>query len=101
LMNSDLRRLPFLVKLSRATRGIINQNFLIGVVFIIGGLSLAAYGTLTPIVAAILHNAGSLMVIFNSARLLREGEELEPFRSANTQENTGETTSSPAFPQIA
>jgi hypothetical protein len=29
--------------------------------------------------AAILHNVGSLFVVFNSARLVRQGEELEPF----------------------
>ncbi|TSA41031.1 MAG: cation-translocating P-type ATPase, partial [Verrucomicrobiales bacterium] len=55
LMNNDLRRLPFLVKLSRSTRTVINQNFLFGVFFIIGGLSAAAFGWLNPIVAAILH----------------------------------------------
>lgn len=82
LMNNDLRRLPFLVKLSRMTRAVINQNFLFGVFFIIGGLSLAAFGKINPIVAAIMHNAGSLIVIFNSARLVRQGEELEPFVGA-------------------
>src|ERR1043166_3580788 len=82
LMNNDLRRLPFLVKLSRSTRAVINQNFLFGVGFIIGGLTLAAFGKINPIVAAILHNAGSLMVIFNSARLVRQGEELEPYQPA-------------------
>jgi Cd2+/Zn2+-exporting ATPase len=82
LMNNDLRRLPFLVRLSRSTRNVINQNFLFGVFFIIGGLSLAAFGYLNPIVAAILHNVGSLIVVFNSARLVRYGEELEPFYSA-------------------
>src|SRR6266446_6312885 len=80
LMNNDLRRLPFLVKLSRSTRTVINQNFLFGVAFIIGGLTLAAFGKINPIVAAIMHNAGSLMVIFNSARLVRQGEELEPYQ---------------------
>ena len=79
LMNNDLRRLPFLVRLSRSTRSVINQNFLFGVFFIVGGLSLAAFGYLNPIVAAILHNVGSLIVVFNSARLVRYGEELEPF----------------------
>jgi Cd2+/Zn2+-exporting ATPase len=79
LMNNDLRRLPFLVKLSRSTRAVINQNFLFGVLFIIGGLSAAAFGWLNPILAAILHNAGSLIVIFNSARLVRKGEELEHY----------------------
>ena len=79
LMNNDLRRLPFLVRLSRSTRAVINQNFLFGVFFIIVGLSAASFGLVGPIVAAILHNVGSLIVIFNSARLVRKGEELEHF----------------------
>jgi len=82
LMNNDLKRLPFLVKLSRSTRAVINQNFLFGVFFIIGGLTLASFGYLNPIVAAVLHNVGSLIVIFNSARLVRKGEELEHFQPA-------------------
>ena len=79
LMNNDLRRLPFLVKLSHSTRSVINQNFLMGVAFIIGGLALAAFGRINPIIAAVLQNAGSLIVIFNSARLVRQGEELEHY----------------------
>jgi Zn2+/Cd2+-exporting ATPase len=78
LMNNDLRRLPFLVKLSRQTRAVINQNFLFGIVFVIGGLILAAMKIINPIVAAMLHVVGSLIVVFNSARLVRQGEELEP-----------------------
>jgi Zn2+/Cd2+-exporting ATPase len=78
LMNNDLRRLPFLVRLSRQTRSVINQNFLIGILFVIGGLILAALKYIDPIVAAILHVVGSLIVVFNSARLVRQGEELEP-----------------------
>jgi Cd2+/Zn2+-exporting ATPase len=50
-----------------------------GICFIIVGLSLAAFGTIGPITAAILHNVGSLIVIFNSARLVRKGEELEHY----------------------
>ena len=90
LMNNDLRRLPFLVKLSRMTRAVINQNFLFGVFFIIGGLTLAAFGKINPIVAAIMHNAGSLIVIFNSARLVRQGEELEPFVGAGGASTGGD-----------
>ena len=37
LMNSDLRRLPFLMRLSRQTRKVINQNFMFGILFIRGG----------------------------------------------------------------
>jgi Cd2+/Zn2+-exporting ATPase len=78
LMNNDLRRLPFLVKLSRQTRAVINQNFMVGVIFVIGGLILAAMNYINPIVAALMHVTGSLLVVFNSARLVRQGEELEP-----------------------
>lgn len=77
LMNNELNRLPFLVELSRTTRKVINQNFLLGLIFILGGLVLAAAGYLNPVIAAILQNAGSLLVVFNSARLVRQGEELQ------------------------
>ncbi len=86
LMNNDLRRLPFLIKLSRSTRAVINQNFLFGMVFIVVGLTLAAFGKVGPIIAAIMHNVGSLIVVFNSARLVRKGEELEHFQPATTPE---------------
>ena len=77
LMNNDLRRLPFLVRLSRQTRAVINQNFLLGILFVIGGLVLAAFGYINPVVAAIMHVVGSLIVVFNSFRLVRQGEELD------------------------
>jgi Cd2+/Zn2+-exporting ATPase len=80
LMNNDLRRLPFLVKLSRSTRTVINQNFLFGVVFIIAGWTATASGFIGPIAASMMHVAGTLIVIFNSARLVRKGEELEHFQ---------------------
>lgn len=79
LMNNDLRRLPFLVQLSRSARAVINQNFAFGVCFIVVGLSASAFGLISPVTAAILHVTGTLIVIFNSARLVRKGEELEHF----------------------
>lgn len=79
LMNNDLKRLPFLVRLSRVTRSVINQNFLLGILFVIGGLVLASLKLINPVLAACLHVVGSLIVVFNSARLVRQGEELEPF----------------------
>jgi Zn2+/Cd2+-exporting ATPase len=81
LMNNDLQRLPFLVKLSRGTRAVINQNFAFGACFIVVGLMVTSLGYIGPIPAAILHNVGSLIVIFNSARLVRKGEELEHYHS--------------------
>ncbi len=75
LMSDDLKRLPFLVKLSRTTRGVIRQNLGFGVIFIVLGVSLFSY--IPPLMAAGLHFLGSLVVIFNSARLVRFGEELD------------------------
>jgi Cd2+/Zn2+-exporting ATPase len=100
LMNNDLRRLPFLIKLSRSTRAVINQNFLFGVCFIIGGLSLASFGYLNPIVAAVLHNAGSLIVIFNSARLVRKGEELEHYQPETIEPPARKDGQKPAAPGL-
>ena len=98
LMNNDLRRLPFLIKLSRSTRLVINQNFLFGVAFVIIGLSLASFGYLNPIVAAIMHNAGSLIVIFNSARLVRKGEELEHYQPETVEPAARSGGQKPATP---
>jgi Cd2+/Zn2+-exporting ATPase len=74
LMSDDLRRIPFLVRISRATRRVINQNFAFGVTFLVTGISLSKF--LHPGIAAALHLASSLVVLFNSFRLVRFGEEL-------------------------
>jgi Cd2+/Zn2+-exporting ATPase len=77
LMSDDLKRLPFLVRLSRKTRRVINQNLGFGIMFIILGDAAAAADWLPAIYAAFLHFLGSLIVVFNSARLVRYGEELD------------------------
>jgi Cd2+/Zn2+-exporting ATPase len=94
LMNNDLRRLPFLVKLSRQTIRVIHQNMIFGVVFIVltetltilqnsraapGGVML-----MSPIVAAVLHMLAATLVIFNSARLVRFGEEMHLSQAKQT-----------------
>ncbi len=76
LMNNDLRRIPALVVLSRQMRMIINQNLFIGMVFVFGGMLLAVLDLMTPIAAAVFHTLSTLLIIFNSARLMRSGEEL-------------------------
>jgi len=76
LMTNDLRRIPMLLVLSRKSRLVINQNLVFGMVFVFGGMVLSIFGWMTPIVAAMLHTASTLVIIFNSARLVRTGEEL-------------------------
>ncbi len=101
LMNNDLRRLPFLLKLSQSTRMVINQNFLFGVAFIIGGMTLAALGKVPPVWAAAMHTGGSLLVIFNSARLVRKGEELEHYHPEPVAPKPTRPTLPPPKPQLA
>ncbi len=76
LMTNDLRRIPMLIRLSRKSRLIINQNLIFGMLFVFGGMILSIFGWMTPIIAAMLHTASTLVIIFNSARLVRTGEEL-------------------------
>jgi Cd2+/Zn2+-exporting ATPase len=77
LMSDDLTRLPFLVRLSRKTRRVITQNLGFGILFVILGDTAGAAGWLPAVYAAALHFAGSLIVVFNSARLVRYGEDLD------------------------
>ncbi len=78
LMSDDLGRLPFLIRLSRQLRSVIVQNLLFGIAFVVGGLVLASMEYIGPVSAALAQVVGSLVVIFNSARLVRFGEHLSP-----------------------
>jgi Zn2+/Cd2+-exporting ATPase len=72
LMRGDLRGLPFLLRLGRATARTINVNLILfGLLFNASMLVLSASGVLTPVLGAIGHNLGSVAVVLNSARLLR------------------------------
>ncbi|HVU99835.1 MAG TPA: hypothetical protein VHH88_00645, partial [Verrucomicrobiae bacterium] len=54
---------------------------LFGIAFIICGMTFSALGRVPPALAAAMHTAGSLLVVFNSARLVRKGEEMEHYHS--------------------
>ncbi len=75
LMSNNLRRLPLLIRLSRRAMKVVHQNLLFGVCFITVTLILSGFGRISPIVGAVLHLGSSLVVVFNSARLVRFGEE--------------------------
>ena len=86
LMNNNLNRIPFLVKLSRQTVAVIKQNMVIGIGFIATFMALSAANFVTPIAAAVLHTVSSLVVVFNSARLVRAGEDIEQMEATQAQE---------------
>ena len=68
----SLERLPKLFQVSRRAVAVAWQNIIIfaGLVNLVGVLA-AATGRLGPIAAAVTHQAGSLLVMLNSLRLLR------------------------------
>jgi len=96
LLNNDLRRLPFLVRLSRRTTQVIHQNLLFGVCFIVGFVVLAGMGVLNPILGAVLHTVAATFVIFNSARLVRFGEDLHAATADEPPAPMRETEAVPA-----
>jgi len=71
LMSNDIRRIGTAIRLSRITRRTINTNVAIGVGTALVMIVLAALGYVGAIVGVLLHNVGSVAVVFNSARLLR------------------------------
>jgi Cd2+/Zn2+-exporting ATPase len=88
LMTNDLRRVPFLIVLSRKTSAIMYQNLAFGLSFVLCGIILSVFGRMDPIAAAALHTISTLIVIFNSARLVRTGEDLTSDGGAALQKTT-------------
>jgi Cd2+/Zn2+-exporting ATPase/Cu+-exporting ATPase len=74
LLGSDLEKLVETVRVARACRRIILQNFA-GTLAVDGvGIGLAASGLLSPVLAALIHVTSELAFILNSARLLARGD---------------------------
>lgn len=76
LMNNNLNRIPFLVALSGKTVTVIRQNLIGTLIYILLMVALLLAGYMEPWIAAIGHGISSIVVIFNSARLVREGEDI-------------------------
>lgn len=71
LAGDDLHRLLEVRDLGRRSIGLICQNYAMSIAVNAAGLLVSAGGAMSPVVAAILHNASSMAVVGNSARLIR------------------------------
>ncbi len=71
LVNDDIKELPHLVGLSRKMMRTIKYNFIFSMILNFVAIVLAITGKLNPVVGALVHNAGSVAVIINSALLLK------------------------------
>lgn len=107
LMTDDISRVPFLVMLARRSRTITVQNVIIAVIGAIIGLVLAASGVFTAIKlgvigAAVFHFIPEILVLLNSARLLRFGEEFseqEGFQGSGAGSAPSAAGATPAAPK--
>lgn len=70
LVNDDITQLPFLFRLARRSMTTIKLNLTFSMVLNFVAIVLAGSGILNPVVGALVHNAGSVLVIANSALLL-------------------------------
>lgn len=70
LVDDEVKELPHLIAMSKKMLRTIKCNmcFSMGLNFV--AIILAIIGTLSPVAGALVHNAGSIMVIINSALLL-------------------------------
>lgn len=71
LMSDDLAKVPQLFALGRHVLRVINQNIIASAIINVGAIILAAFGIIGPVAGALVHNAGSVAVVANSARLIR------------------------------
>ena len=71
LVNDEIRELPHLLRLSRRMMRTIKGNMAFSMALNLAAILLAMTGVLNPVVGALVHNAGSVFVIVNSAFLLK------------------------------
>ena len=75
LVNDDIAELPHLLRLSRRMMRTIKLNIAFSMCLNFLAIGLAIPGLLGPVVGALVHNAGSVLVIINSSLLLgRKGK---------------------------
>jgi P-type E1-E2 ATPase len=74
LLGTDLGRLPKLIRLADTTRSVIGQNVWIAFGFSMVLIGFAAAGVLDPLKGALAQSVAVLVVVANSARILRLGD---------------------------
>lgn len=71
LVDDEVKELPHLVALSKRMMTTIKLNMTFSMTLNFIAITLAILGILNPVIGALVHNAGSVLVIINSAFLLK------------------------------
>lgn len=69
LMSDDLRKIPYLKRLSDATVRTIKGSIALSMCINFVAVTLSVLGVLTPTTGALVHNAGSCLVVLMAALL--------------------------------
>lgn len=77
LASDDIKNIPYLLYLSKKTMKTIKLNVTFSLTLNFLAIILAMTGILNPVVGALVHNLGSVLVILNSAKLLQTRNNLD------------------------
>ncbi len=69
LVGDDISKIPYLKRLSLATIKLIKFNISLSMIINFIAIILSVLGVLGPISGALVHNAGSVLIVLNAARL--------------------------------
>ncbi len=79
--SEDPLKLPEFIGIGKRTMQLVHQNFCATILINTSAMMLGSLGLITPLWATVVHNASTLGVVLNSARVL-----LEPKKGRNTQD---------------
>ncbi|MBM3461404.1 MAG: cation-translocating P-type ATPase [Armatimonadetes bacterium] len=74
LATNDISRIADVILLGQRALGVIRQNYGLAIGVNGGGVLVGAAGALNPVLAALLHNLSTILVVINSSRLIRYRE---------------------------
>ncbi len=74
LVSDDIQRIPYLIQISQKVMKKININIIFSLTLNFIAVILSVMGILNPIMGALVHNAGSVAVVINSALILAAKE---------------------------
>lgn len=69
LMSDDIAKIPYLKRLSRSTINTIKGNIIASMCINVVAVTMSVLGLLNPVTGALVHNAGSVLVVLNAALL--------------------------------
>ena len=72
LMGDDINKIPYLKQLSNTTLRTIKTNITVSMCINFVAVTLSVLGLLNPVTGALVHNAGSVLVVLNAAMLYQK-----------------------------